>query len=283
MRCWPGMGTGGGRPEGVPPLTWPQEGLRILGQGDADEHMEDQSGRAIRFSVSPAEACAACALHLAGVLKVALAAGPVASLAVSGGKTPEKMLDSLAAAELDWARVHVFWVDERAVPPSDEQSNYGMALRHLIRPAGVPDAHVHRIAGEISPHEAARRYEYEIRAFFGCRTDGMPKFDAIQLGVGDDGHTASLFPGDPFIDNREGVAAAVYSGPAAQWRVTLLPGAILAARNIAVLAYGQEKTDALRRAWEGAYDPVACPAQILRGEGLPVEWFVDAAASGRLT
>jgi 6-phosphogluconolactonase len=245
--------------------------------------MEDQSGRSIRRSESQAEACAACALHLARVLKVALAAGPVASLAVSGGKTPATMFDTLALAELDWDRVHLFWVDERAVPPHDEQSNYGMALHHLIRPAGVPDSNVHRIAGEISPHEAARRYEHEVRAFFGCRIDAMPRFDAIQLGVGGDGHTASLFPGDPFIENREGIAAAIYSHPAAQWRMTLLPGAILAARNIAVLACGQEKAEALHQTWQGAYNPGACPAQILRGDGLPVEWFVDAAAAGRLT
>lgn len=264
-------------------MTWRLEGLRILGQGDADEHMEDQAGRAMRCSGSPAEACAACALHLARVLREALATGPVASLAVSGGKTPAEMFDSLAAAELDFDRVHIFWVDERAVPPDDGQSNYGMALRHLIRPAEVPESNIHRIAGEISPHEAARRYEYEVRAFFGCGLDAMPRFDAIQLGVGGDGHTASLFPGDPFIENREGIAAATYSTPAMQWRVTLLPGVILAARNIAVLACGESKAEVLERVWTGAYDPMVCPAQILRGEPLPVEWFVDAAAVGRLT
>jgi 6-phosphogluconolactonase len=231
---------------------------------------------------SAAEACRKCAEHLAGVLKAALAEAPGASLAISGGRTPAAMFDSLARMELDWGRVHVFWVDERAVGPDHEQSNYGMALRHLIGPAGVKAEQVHRILGEISPHEAARRYEYEIRAHFGCGMDGMPRFDAVQLGVGDDGHTASLFPGDPLIENREGVAAATYSRPAEQWRVTLLPGAILAARNIAVLACGAGKAEALERVLSGAYNPLECPAQILTREGRQAEWFLDEAAAARL-
>jgi 6-phosphogluconolactonase len=233
-------------------------------------------------SVTAAEACRRCAVHLAGVLKAALAEAPGASLAVSGGRTPAAMFDSLAAMDLEWDRVHVWWVDERAVGPDDEQSNYGMALRHLIGPAGVRAEHVHRMLGEISPHEAARRYEHEIRAHFGCGLDGMPKFDAVQLGVGDDGHTASLFPGDPLIENRVGIAAATYSTPAAQWRVTLLPGPILAARNIAVLACGAGKAEALERVWSGANDPMQCPAQILTREGRQAKWFLDEAAAARL-
>ena len=109
----------------------------------------------------------------------------------------------------------------------------------------------------------------------------LPRFDVVQLGVGDDGHTASLFRGDPLIENREGIAAAAYSTPAAQWRVTLLPGVILAARSSAVLACGASKAVALERVWPGAYDPMACPAQILTREGRRAEWFLDEAAATR--
>lgn len=233
-------------------------------------------------SATPAGACAACAVHLAGLLKRALDIEPLASLAVSGGVTPAAMFDLLADQDVDWNRVHLFWVDERTVPPGDPRSNYGMTLSHLIGPAAIPAENIHRIAGEISPHEAARRYEFDIRAFFRCGVDTLPRFDVIQLGVGGDGHTASLFPGDPLVENRESIAAAVYFEPASEWRVTLLPGVLLAARDLAVLATGGNKAEPLHRAWEGAYNPMLCPAQILTRERRSSAWFLDAAAAANL-
>ncbi len=192
------------------------------------------------------------------------------------------MFDLLAVQDVDWNRVHLFWVDERAVPPDDPRSNYGMTVSRLIEPAAVPAENVHRITGEISPHEAARRYEYEIRSFFRCGVDTLSRFDAIQLGIGEDGHTASLFPGDPLVENRESIAAAVYSEPAAEWRVTLLPGVLLAARDLVVLATGESKAEPVHRAWEGDFNPMLCPAQILTREGRGATWFLDAAASAKL-
>jgi 6-phosphogluconolactonase len=233
-------------------------------------------------SATAAGACAACAVHLGGLLKRALDIEPLASLAVSGGNSPAAMFDLLAVQDVDWNRVHLFWVDERAVPPGDARSNFGMALAHLIEPAAIPEGNIHRIAGEISPHEAARRYQHDIRAYFRCGLDTLPRFDVIQLGIGDDGHTASLFPGDPLVENRESIAAAVYSQPAAEWRVTLLPGVLLAARDAVVLATGDSKADAIYLAQLGGYNPVLCPAQILTREGRGAAWFVDAAAAAKL-
>ncbi|HNY39738.1 MAG TPA: 6-phosphogluconolactonase [Bryobacteraceae bacterium] len=231
----------------------------------------------------PASACRAAADCIAGLLNDALERQPSASLAVSGGRTPAAMFDSLAVASgLDWSRVHLFFVDERAVPPDHEQSNYGMTLKRLIEPASIPPPNVHRIAGELPPHESARRYGHDIRALFGFSDQELPRFDVIQLGVGADGHTASLFPGDPYLENRESLAAAVYAESVSQWRVTLLPGVLLAAKQLVVLACGEAKAEPLWRAWHGEPDPMRCPAQLIAREATCAEWFLDLAAAAKL-
>ncbi len=227
--------------------------------------------------------CSAAAAWMANLLQTALELAPLAKLAVSGGRTPGEMFDSLAVnGDVDWQRVHLFFVDERAVPPDHEQSNYGMTLKRLIEPAGIPTANVHRIQGEATPHDSARRYIHDIRSFFDGPAEELPRFDVIQLGVGEDGHTASLFPGEPYIDNRESVAAAVYSATAAQWRITLLPGVILAAKSLVVLACGAEKAEPLWQAWHGELNPLKCPAQLIAREAENVDWFLDEAAAARL-
>lgn len=236
----------------------------------------------LHVSATAEEAASACASYLASVLAVALAGEPAASIAVSGGRTPALMFDALSRAELDWRRLHVFWVDERAVAPADPMSNYGMADRHLIRPARIPQKNVHRIEGEAGAHEAAARYEEEIRRFFGLRPGELPRFDVIQCGIGEDAHTASLFPGEPLIEDRQGIAAAVRVARLEQWRITLLPGVLLAAQNTVVLASGAEKASALRRVVDGPYDPVQAPAQLLRHHGRNVHWFIDRAAAALL-
>jgi 6-phosphogluconolactonase len=231
----------------------------------------------------PASACAAAAERIASLLNAATDNAPTATLAVSGGRTPAALFDSLAAnGGVDWQRVHLFLADERAVPPDNEQSNYRLALTRLIEPSGLPPANVHRIAGETPPHEAARRYGHDIRAFFGPGAQDLPRFDVIQLGVGGDGHIASLFPGDPYLENRENVVAAVYSDPAAQWRITLLPGVLLAAGCLVVLACGEDKAEPLRLAWHSAYNPMRCPVQLIAREGERVDWFLDLAAAAKL-
>lgn len=235
------------------------------------------------LSASARYACLAAADRIASLLNEALEKAPTATLAVSGGRTPVGMLDSLAAGgDVDWARVHLFFTDERAVAPTHEDSNYGMTLKRLIEPAGIPAENVHRVHGEVSPHEAARRYLHDIRSFFDLGMEEIPQFDVIHLGVGADGHTASLFPGEPYIENRVSVAAAVYAEPRLQWRITLLPGVILAARNRIVLAHGSDKEEPLWRAWFGELDPLMCPAQLIAREAQGAEWYLDAAAAARL-
>src|ERR1019366_8438950 len=142
-----------------------------------------------------------CARHIFGLLEAALATRGRASLAVSGGSTPKLMFQKMAATPFAWDRVHLFFVDERCVPPADSASNYKLANENLIAPAKIPAANVHRIEGEMAPADAAERYASEIRQFFGVSDGRMPQFDIVHRGMGPDAHTASLFPGDPLIDN----------------------------------------------------------------------------------
>jgi 6-phosphogluconolactonase len=227
-------------------------------------------------------AAAACARAILTLLAEAEKRAGLATLAVSGGKSPLPMFRALAAEPRKWDHVHVFWVDERMVPPDDEQSNYRLVEQSFLGPARFPPANVHRVPAELSPQEAAARYASGIRSFFGIAPGGMPRFDVIHRGMGADAHTASLFPGEPLIDDREGIAAAVWVEKLAGWRVTLLPGVLLAAHDTVVLAAGADKATALRNVLEAPYEPRRYPAQLGTREGRGVTWFPDSAAAALL-
>jgi len=230
-------------------------------------------------SPTPAAAAEACGHHVIGLLDEALAGQDSATLALSGGTTAKLFLPCLAAARFGWDRVHLFWVDERAVPPQDEQSNYRLAEECLIRPARVPHRNVHRICGELAPERAAQRYSEEIEEFFGLERGEQPHFDIVFRGMGADAHTASLYPGEPLIEDREHIAAAVYVQQLKQWRVTLLPGAMLAAKHNVCLVTGAEKAEAVRAVFREEYDPKRYPAQIASHHARRVAWFLDQAAA----
>jgi len=149
-------------------------------------------------------AAEACASFIVARLEEALSGNEHATLAVSGGVTPKPMFEALAARRFPWRRVHLFWVDERAVPPTDQRSNYRLVAETLLIPAQVPNENIHRIRAELLRDAAARLYAEEIRDFFGLEPSEMPHFDVIHRGIGPDAHTASLFPGEPLIDDREG-------------------------------------------------------------------------------
>jgi 6-phosphogluconolactonase len=227
-------------------------------------------------------AAKACAEHIGALLNEALANQPLATLAVSGGSTPRLMFEYLAGLELDWKRIHLFWVDERAVPPTDPQSNYRMTEEALIRRAQMPVGNVHRVLAELPPEEAAQRYVEEIRSFFGLGEGRVPELDIIQCGMGADCHTASLFPGSPLITDRTGVAAAVYVDKLKQWRITLLPARLQSSKHSVFLVTGSDKAEAVRNVLKGDYDPMRFPAQIVSHHGSDVTWFLDEAAASRL-
>ncbi len=230
-------------------------------------------------SPDPRLAAEACAHHVIAVLEEVLAGQEFATFAISGGSTPRLLFEKLAQSKFGWERVHLFWVDERCVPPSDPASNYKLAEESLIRPAHIPQRHVHRILGEIAPKTAAARYASEIREFFGLAEGELPHFDLVHRGMGPDAHTASLFPGSPLIDDREGIADAVFVAKFNQWRVTLLPGALLAAKHTVFLVAGEDKAEVVRAVFKEPYDPTNYPAQIASHHGRGVTWFLDAKAA----
>jgi 6-phosphogluconolactonase len=207
---------------------------------------------------------------------------PRASLAVSGGSTPKLMFAEMAKAKFDWAGVHLFWVDERCVPPADSESNYKLANDNFIAPAHFPSDNVHRVHGELPPKEAAKLYEDDIRGFFQLSVGAVPQFDVVHRGIGPDAHTASLFPGEPLIDDHRNLVGAVYAEKFHQWRVTLLPAVLEAARNTLMLAAGDDKAEPLKAVLTEPYDPKKYPAQIATYKGDGVVWFLDKAAA-RLT
>jgi 6-phosphogluconolactonase len=151
---------------------------------------------------SASEAALACSARIHAILTAAIAQRPFASLAISGGSSPKPIFEDLSRKPLDWRKVHLFWVDERIVPPEDAQSNYGMARRMLSDPAGIPSENVHRVAGELPPGEAAQRYIEEISTVLQLNSHKLPEFDVIHCGIGADGHTARLVPGDRAIEDR---------------------------------------------------------------------------------
>ncbi len=228
---------------------------------------------------TPQLAAEACAERVLELLQSLTLAG-TASFAVSGGSTPKLMFQSLAELSrdtLDWTRVHLFWVDERVVPPSDPDSNYKLAKDYLIDPTGIPEANVHRVPGELSPEDAAAWYNKDLAAYFG---DHPPVIDVLHCGMGPDAHTASLFPGSKLIEDRDGLAAPVYAPKLPNWRVTLLPKVLLAARHTLMLATGADKAEALKAVFdESSYDPMARPVQLIAKEGRDVAWYLDRAAA----
>jgi len=227
----------------------------------------------------PQQASAACAIRILQLLEEALGEGGLATLAISGGSTPKLLFGELAKAGFDWRRVHLFWVDERGVPPTDPQSNYKLAKEHLIDPAGFPAENVHRIQAELDPKTAAQLYVEDMRNFFHLEPGAFPEFNIIHRGMGPDMHTASLFPGEPLIHDRQHLAAAAYVEKFHQWRITLLPGVLAAARNTIMLVAGGDKAEPLRTVLHEPYDPMKYPVQIATHDGHDVLWFLDKAAA----
>ncbi|MEA2785717.1 MAG: 6-phosphogluconolactonase [Candidatus Eremiobacteraeota bacterium] len=229
-----------------------------------------------------AELAAAAAGHVVDVLQATLAQRAVAHVALAGGSTPRAINALLTATprrtQVDWNRV-VFWFgDERCVPPDDAQSNYKMNRETLLDPLGIPPAHVHRMRGEDDPSAAAADYDVVLQRELGEHA----RLDLILLGMGPEGHTASLFPGTTAGIAHDKLCIAHYVPKLDTWRMTLTPHAINAAHNVAITAGGAEKADALREVLEGPKHPDVYPAQLIHPSRGELRWFVDAAASSKL-
>ena len=230
-----------------------------------------------------------------------------AFISLSGGTTPQRLYASLADARqpwrnhLPWTQVHLFWGDERHVPPDHPDSNYGMAKAALIDRVPIPADHVHRIRGELADaREAAADYERTLAAVVSdslgsgfSRTSSVASafrrkdiFDVMLLGLGEDAHTASIFPGSDLLEPSQhstgSRVAAVWAPHLGVWRITLTPESILDSRTIVVLVSGANKADAVHASLQAPLDVKTYPAQLLRGADDRVEWFLDRAAAARL-
>lgn len=197
------------------------------------------------------------------------------AVALAGGSTPKRAYEMLATRyrdALDWGRVHVFFGDERTVSPDHEDSNYHMAHEALL--SRVPVGSVHRMRGELDPPEAAALYEEELVTFL----DSPPGLDLVLLGIGEDGHTASLFPRTPALDVREHWVVENPVEKLGTIRLTLTVPAINAARRVAFLVAGESKAEALKGILEGEADPYDYPAKLVHPADVP-DWFVDRAAA----
>jgi 6-phosphogluconolactonase len=219
------------------------------------------------------------AVHCAAYILQRLRDAERATLAISGGTSPKTMFEVFATAPFDWNRVQLFWVDERCVPTTDSQSNFKLANDNWLAPAQFPLTNIHRVQTERDPEDAAEVYADELRLVFG---EGVPSFDVIHRGMGPDAHTASLFPGQPLIDDRTGLAGAVYVEKLNSHRVTLLPAVLLAAKHTVMLVTGADKAEPLSEVLYGPHDPKKFPCQLTERDGGEVAWFLDPAASAKI-
>lgn len=201
------------------------------------------------------------------------------AVALAGGSTPKALYELLATEyrdALDWSKLHAFFSDERCVPPDNEDSNYRMAYMTLL--SRVPVGSVCRMRGELDPPRAAALYEEELKAFFG----EPPSFDLILLGIGEDGHTASLFPQSPALEVRNRFVVENPVEKLRTTRLTLTIPAINSARKVTFLVAGEDKAEAIKEILEGAADPHDYPTKLVRPSNGP-DWFVDRAAASLLS
>jgi 6-phosphogluconolactonase len=207
----------------------------------------------------------------------------VFSVALSGGSTPKMLYAGLAEPDrqqgIDWAKIHLFFGDERHVPPDHPDSNFLMVKNTLVDEVSIPAENVHRVRAEMEPRMAAFSYEDELRAFF---SGDWPRFDLVLLGMGNDGHTASLFPKTTGLNEEQRWFIANPLPSQAGWRLTLTKHAINAARKVVVLVSGGSKAEMLVEVLMGAYDPWEKPIQLISPTAGEMIWLLDRAAASRL-
>ena len=265
----------------------------------------------------------AAAERITSLIEAATVARGTAVVSLAGGRSPQRLYELLAdpghpwRARIDWTRVHVYWGDERHVPPDHPDSNFGMANRALIKHLPIPPTHIHRMRGEIPAVDAGLEYDALLRRR-GLRRRGQTPvmgrlnplsrvvagsdpihcFDVMLLGIGANAHIASIFPespllmagregppyavGRPFTGRHDELASGIWVPKLNQWRITMTPPALLDSENILVIAAGTEKADAIAAAINAPEDVARYPAQLLRTAGDRVEWIIDQDAASRL-
>lgn len=206
------------------------------------------------------------------------------AVALCGGTTPEQMYALLAteafARRVKWEQVHLFWGDERCVPPNNIDSNYWMVRHAMLDTLSIPPENIHRIHGEMKPDHAAADYDTKLREFFAPAS--QPRFDLVLLGMGADGHTASLFPHSQALEAQKAWVVANYIDEMRAWRVTLTANAINQAANVVFLVTGSNKARTVKAVLEGEKRPTDLPAQMIDPEEGELFWLLDEEAASLL-
>jgi 6-phosphogluconolactonase len=246
-------------------------------------------GLRIKIVNDLAEICRSAAEEIVHLANRSPSASKPVAIALSGGSTPKglhKLLvsDPAVRDRLPWHHLHFFWGDERHVPPDHLQSNYRMAYDTLLSLVPVPAGNIHRVpAEEADAALAAEKYEQELQAFFGLEAGQLPRFDCILLGMGSDGHTASLFPGTEALHESKRLVTANWVEKFQTYRITLTVPVLNHADSVVFLVSGAEKAEALKEVLQGDYRPDRFPAQLIRPGPGNLLWIVDRAAASCLT
>jgi 6-phosphogluconolactonase len=238
----------------------------------------------IKISSSRADLAFEFASELAAMINNAAAKGKYLNVALSGGNTPSHLFTVLAnqfADKIKWEFVHFFWGDERCVPPDDPESNYGMTRRVLFEKIKIPASNIHRVRGEDKPQKEAERYSSEILSFTRLK-DNLPRFDLIILGLGEDGHTASIFPGNESLFRSGKVCEVAVHPVTGQKRITLTGSVLNNAEIIIFLVTGTAKADIVADIIErpGITDYPAASVEPVHGT---LKWYLDIDAASMLS
>jgi 6-phosphogluconolactonase len=241
-----------------------------------------------RISDGPEALAAAAAEFFTAEVTAAVKARALARVAISGGSTPRAMFALLAdpsqpyLAAVPWDRLQLFWVDERCVPPDNPESNYRMTNEAMLAHVPLPANQIYRMEGELAPEVAAARYEAAIRNAFRLEGAETPTFDLILLGMGDDGHTASLFPQTDALNEMAHIVIANHVPQKDTWRITLTWPVINQGREVAFLIEGSGKAQVLHDVLLGPYDPESKPSQLIRPSSGKLTLLLDTAAAAKL-
>lgn len=236
----------------------------------------------------PKAVALAAAQFFSDAVTRAVATRGAARVAISGGSTPKAMFALLAdpaqpfAASTPWDKLHLYWVDERCVPPTDAESNYRMTKEALLSKIPLPAEQVYRMEGELDPEEAASRYETVLRNSMKLEGAESPAFDLLLLGMGDDGHTASLFPHTAALEEITRMVVANHVPQKETWRITLTAPVINQARQVCFLIEGEAKTKVLAEVLTGPRDPERLPSQLIRPSSGSLRLLLDEAAAAGL-
>ena len=233
----------------------------------------------------------AAAKWIVGLIAETLKVRDRFTIALSGGSTPKLLHKILAAPpcrnQIDWSKMHIFWGDERAVPFEDDRNNAKMAYETLLNFVQVPASQIHVMRTDIGPEESAVEYEKILHQYFDAVPGGAPatlpnSFDLVLLGMGDDGHTLSLFPGTAIVHEEKAWAKAFFLPAQDMYRITLTKTIVNRAAHIAFLTTGAGKAHALKEVLKGAYNPDLYPSQEIKPVNGELHWFVDEAAAAGL-